>query len=182
MAAEPVDISKLQKQLDKYVEAAGADHRRFVIHRHGSPVAALVSGWDLERLANWGGNKGEDRGAPGEWVNISVIRTSFSTYVGHAEAGSRYLIRNSRPQSTANAGLIGTADLRVLEELDDPAGQEKKRRAAADRDEKLRGAFEQAGVVVSWPTGEPIPQTDRALIQLRPGEQPLSEQIIAERR
>src|SRR5438093_975526 len=145
MAAEPLDISKLQKQLDKYVDAAGADQRRFEIHRYGSPVAALVSGWDLDRLARWGKNKGQGLNAPGEWVGISVARASFSTYVDRAAAGKRYLIRNSRPQSRANAGLIGTADLRVLEALDDPAGQEKKRRATADRDEKLRRAFEQAG-------------------------------------
>jgi len=60
--------------------------------------------------------------------------------------------------------------------------ERRKKAAAAERDEKFRQALEELGVEVAWPSGDPVSDAERVLIQLKSGEQPLSEQIIAERR
>ena len=58
--------------------------------------------------------------------------------------------------------------------------EEQERQHCAERDERFRRAFEEAGVEVSWPSGEPI--RDRPLLKYDPGDELISEQIIRERR
>ena len=60
------------------------------------------------------------------------------------------------------------------------AAEEAQRAIVAERDERFRRALGEAGIEVSWPTGEPV--RDRVLLKYDPGDELSSEQIIRERR
>lgn len=60
--------------------------------------------------------------------------------------------------------------------------EEERKRDAAERDEKFRRALEEAGLIASWPSGEPMSMQERLDNLIEVGGQPLSEQVIADRR
>lgn len=173
---EHVDISKVQRQLDRYVARAHAG-QRFVIRRYGRELAALVSYKDLCRVSNSRATEAKGGDHPRENVRISLMRTDFGRYVCEAADGKRYWITSARNLSWA--GLVGMIDLYLLE-AGDPLEEERIRAEAAERDERFRRALEKAGIEVSWPTGEPV--RDRVLLKYDPGDELISEQIIRERR
>jgi hypothetical protein len=88
--------------------------------------------------------------------------------------GERVVIeRHGKPV----AALVSLADLRRLEELEPRRSGEEDDR---ERQARLRAELEKAGVTVRWPSGAAVSAQERKPVRVQ-GE-PVSEQIIAERR
>lgn len=105
-------------------------------------------------------------------VGTHEAKTRLSEYLNQvAYAGERVIVeRHGKPV----AALVSLADLQRLEALEQDGDDD------AVKEERLRRALAEAGLVVSWPTGSPASLKDRPLIKIK--GKPLSQQIIEERR
>ncbi|CAN5671809.1 hypothetical protein BH24ACT21_BH24ACT21_10440 [soil metagenome] len=101
-----------------------------------------------------------------ESVGTHEAKTHLSEYLNRVHyRGERIVIeRHGKPV----AALVGMED---LERLEEPSESDEDR---------YRRALEEAGIKVTYPTGERVPRERRRLIEVK--GRPLSEQIIAERR
>ena len=75
------------------------------------------------------------------------------------------------------AALVSVADLQHIEGQAEAPIEEDKHLA---RQAHYRRLMEEAGLVVQWPTGDPVPRSAYQPIEIK--GQPLSEQILADRR
>lgn len=103
---------------------------------------------------------------PDEHVGTHEAKTHLSEYLNRVlYKGERIVIeRHGKPV----AALVGVEDLERL-----GSSQESQ-------EERYRRALEEAGIKVSYPTGERVPKKRRRLIKVK--GRPVSEQIIADRR
>ena len=108
-------------------------------------------------------------------VGTHEAKTHLSEYLNRvAYAGERVLVeRHGKPL----AALVSVGDLQRLEALD--AGLTETS-SQAEREVAFRRRLAERGVVVHWPEGPPVPLSERSQIKVE--GQPVSEQIIAERR
>ena len=92
-----------------------------------------------------------------------------------AGSGERFIVeRDGQPA----AALVSIDDLRRLEAL--AAAVPWKADAVEDpREAAYRRALEEEGLVISWPTGQPVPIEERVVVEIE--GPPLSEDIIADR-
>lgn len=74
------------------------------------------------------------------------------------------------------AAVVSIEDLQRLEASEAVGGEESE----AARLTKVQRMMKDAGLVSSWPTGQPVPSGERPFIKVQ--GLPISEQIIAERR
>jgi prevent-host-death family protein len=100
-----------------------------------------------------------------ERVGTHEAKTHLSEYLNRVYyRGERIVIeRHGKPV----AALVGVEDLARLES------------APEDAEERYRRALKEAGIEVTYPTGERVPRK-RRLIEVK--GKPISEQIIADRR
>src|SRR5215472_5817188 len=96
-------------------------------------------------------------------IGTHEAKTRLSDYLNRVSyRGERIIVeRHGKPV----AALVSVEDLSRLEALDTAAPDEE---------------MEEAGLVIRWPSGEPVPLSERNPIEIE--GPPLSEQIIAERR
>lgn len=108
-------------------------------------------------------------------VGTHEAKTHLSEYLNRvAYAGERVLIvRHGKPV----AALVGVDDLQQLEAL---GAGEIEASTEAEREAAFRRRLAEKGVVVHWTEGPPVPPSKRKPLKIE--GQPLSEQIIAERR
>jgi|SRR6266542_4145895 len=108
-------------------------------------------------------------------VDTHEAEARLAEYLDRAALkGERIVVERD---GTPVAALVSMADLMRLEQLEQaaPGGG-----GDAARQQRYRRAMEEAGLVVQWPTGAPVPLSERRLIEV--AGPPISEQIIADRR
>lgn len=169
--AQNVNISDVVKDRGKFVARA---HRgtRYVILRYRLPLAALISRTDLKRLNGMRSPKV----APKEFT-LSAFRAQLPDLAVAAAGGYQYTVTNG--VTGERAALVGVEDLKRLESVD---REEKSEQDAAERDDTFRRALDEAGLIVSWPSGEPMSMQERLDNLIEVSGQPPSEQAIADRR
>lgn len=103
---------------------------------------------------------------PDEHVGTHEAKTHLSEYLNRVRYGGERIVieRHGKPV----AALVGVEDLERLGSS--PEGPE----------ERYRRALKEAGIKVSYPTGERVPREMRRLIEVK--GRPVSEQIVDERR
>ncbi|MDP2935438.1 MAG: type II toxin-antitoxin system Phd/YefM family antitoxin [Dehalococcoidia bacterium] len=108
-------------------------------------------------------------------VGTHEAKTHLSEYLNRvAYSGERVVVeRHGKPV----AALVSVDDLVRLEAMD--AGQAETS-GEAEREAIFRRRLAEKGVVVHWTEGPPVPPSERKPLKIE--GQPLSEQIIAERR
>lgn len=108
-------------------------------------------------------------------VGTQKAKTHLSEYLNRvAYAGERVVVeRHGKPV----AALVSVDDLVRLEAMD--AGQTEVG-SEADREAEFRRLLTEEGLVLHWPEGPGVPPSERKPIKVE--GQPVSEQIIAERR
>ena len=108
-------------------------------------------------------------------IGTHEAKTRLSEYLNRVSyRGERIIVeRHGKPV----AALVSVEDLSRLEALDTAAPDEESEEA---REARFRQLMEEAGLVIRWPSGEPVPLSERNPIEIE--GPPLSEQIIAERR
>jgi prevent-host-death family protein len=101
-----------------------------------------------------------------ESVGTHEAKTHLSEYLNRVHyRGERVVIeRHGKPV----AALVGMEDLARLEQTTE------------SDEERYRRALEEAGIRITYPTGERVPRERRRLIEVE--GRPVSEQIIADRR
>ncbi len=108
-------------------------------------------------------------------VGTHQAKTNLSEYLNRVAYRRERIVveRHGRPV----AALVSLEDLRRLEALDaeQPATEDY-----ATRERNFRRRLAEAGVVVHWPEGSPVPPHERRRIRVE--GPPISEQIIEERR
>ncbi len=164
-------ISQVQQKRGYYIGAA-ASGERIVLVRSGQDVAALVSRRDLNQLRSASAPADEPIG-----VSLTLFRAELSRFADKAARGQRYAITADHVGHTDEAALVSLDDLDRLRQMD--SGQRNEPVPVDERDERFRRALQEAGVEVTWPTGEPV--RDRISIDYDPHGEYLSEQIVRER-
>ncbi len=108
-------------------------------------------------------------------VGTHEAKTHLSEYLNRvAYAGERVVVeRHGKPL----AALVSVEDLDRLEALDTGVTEAS---SEAERQAVFRRRLAEKGVVVHWPEGPPVPPGERKPLRIE--GQPVSEQIIAERR
>ena len=108
-------------------------------------------------------------------VGVHEAKTRLSEYLNRAAyRGERILVeRHGKPV----AALVSVEDLRRLEE---PQGTAVREADEGARQAAFRRAMEDAGAILEWPSGDPVPRDEYAPIAVE--GRPLSEQIITDRR
>lgn len=108
-------------------------------------------------------------------VGTHEAKTHLSEYLNRvAYAGERVIVvRHGKPV----AALVSVEDLHRLEALDTDVTEAS---SETEREGVFRRRLAEKGVVVHWTEGPPVPSSERTPLKIE--GQPLSEQIIAERR
>lgn len=165
-------ISQVQQKRGYYVGAA-ASGERIILVRSGRDVAALVSGRDLNRLYSTKASAGNPIG-----VSLTLFRAELSRFADTAARGQRYAIRANHVDHIDEAALVSLEDLDRLRRMG--SGQDIESKAVDDRQERFRRALEEAGIEVSWPSGEPVSFRIEPL-EYDPHGEWISDQIVRER-
>lgn len=97
-ATRTIDISEVEKTLSELVEEVGHGKTRILVEESGSPVAALVSAADLDRL------QALDRAREEHFKAIERFSQAFADVpVEEAEAEIARIIAEIRQQDDAEA-------------------------------------------------------------------------------
>jgi prevent-host-death family protein len=108
-------------------------------------------------------------------VGTHEAKTHLSEYLNRVAYGGERIVveRHGKPV----AALVSVEDLQKLENMNQPSGDSAPEQ---EREARFRRIAQEAGLIIHWPSGRPIPPSERKLIHVE-GE-PISEQIIRERR
>src|SRR4051812_29329849 len=140
---------------------------------HSLPTSIPCDDWPETRTRN------ADVTAMTTTVGAHDAKAHLSEYLHAASRGERIVVEQ---RGKPVAALVSIEDLRRLEQLDPhpveqvlPAGH-----GEAAKEAQYRRAMEEAGLIVQYPSGEPVPREAYQPIEIE--GPPLSEQIIADRR